>query len=85
MKFFLLIPKYWCKIMKITLGQVFIAIILTGISYAGTGKAQNVLDKPITITLNNSSLGDALKSIEKDADVKFVYSKSIIKKTRVSL
>jgi len=82
MKFFLLIPKSWCRIMKITLGQVFIAIVFTGISYAGTGKAQSVLDKPITIILNNSSLGDALKSIEKDADVKFVFSKSIIKTTQ---
>ncbi|MFI5157371.1 MAG: TonB-dependent receptor [Sphingobacteriales bacterium] len=68
--------------MKITLGQVFIAIVLTGISYASTGKAQAVLDKQVTITLNNASLGDALKSIEKDADVKFVYSKSIIKTTQ---
>jgi len=65
--------------MKITLGQVFIAIVLTSISYASSSKAQAVLDKQITISLNKSSLGDALKTIEKDANIKFVYSESIIK------
>jgi len=65
--------------MKIALGQVFIAIVLTGVAYASTGKAQALLDKEVTISLNNSNLGDALKKIEKYADVKFVYSKSMIK------
>lgn len=64
--------------MKITLGQVFIAILLTGMSYATTTKAQAVLDKQVTISVNKSSLSNALKLIEKDANVKFVYSKSII-------
>ena len=64
--------------MKITLGQVFIAILLTGMSYATTTKAQAVLDKQVTISANKSSLSNALKLIEKDANVKFVYSKSII-------
>lgn len=79
MKFFLRIPQPWCKIMKITLGQVFIAIMLTSISYASTSRAQAVLDKQISITLNNTSLENALKSIEQQAGVKFVYSKSMIK------
>ncbi|SDD74148.1 TonB-linked outer membrane protein, SusC/RagA family [Mucilaginibacter pineti] len=64
--------------MKITLGQVFIAIVLTGMSYAKTGHAQAVLEKPVTISINNLSLSNALKKLEKNADIKFVYSKSII-------
>ncbi|RYZ96673.1 MAG: SusC/RagA family TonB-linked outer membrane protein, partial [Sphingobacteriaceae bacterium] len=79
MKFFLHIPKPWCTLMKITLGQVFIAIVLTGLSYANTGKAQAVLIQPVTITINKASLNSALKKLEKNADIKFVYSKSIIK------
>jgi len=78
MNFFLHIPKPWCKIMKITLGQVFIAILLTGLSYAKTSKAQAMLNKNVTVAINNSSLSRALKQLEKYADVKFVYSKSII-------
>ena len=79
MKFFLLIPKPWCKIMKITLGQVFIAVLLTSLSYAKTGKAQAMLNKNVTVAVNNASLSWALKQLEKSADVKFVYSKSVIK------
>ncbi|WP_158534874.1 SusC/RagA family TonB-linked outer membrane protein [Mucilaginibacter hurinus] len=65
--------------MKITLGQVFIAVMLTSLSYANAGKAQAILNKQVTITINNTSLNSALKKLEKSADVKFVYSKSIIK------
>jgi len=68
--------------MRITLGQVFIAIVLSGLSYAKTSKAQAMLDKPITISINNLSLGTALKKLEKNADIKFVYSKSIIQTTQ---
>ncbi len=78
MTFFLHIPKTWCKIMKITLGQVFIAVLLTGFSYARPAKAQAILDKQITIALHNASLENALKTIEHQAGVKFVYSKSVI-------
>jgi hypothetical protein len=79
MKLKLHIPKPWYTIMKITLGQVFIAIVLTGLSYAKSGKAQAVLTQPVTISINNASLNNALKKLEKSADIKFVYSKSIIK------
>ena len=78
MKFFLLIPKPWCKIMKITLGQVIFAVIFSGLSYAKPGKAQVMLERPVTIDLNNTPLSNALKQIEKSADVKFIYSKSLI-------
>ena len=64
--------------MKITLGQAIIALIFTGIAYANEGKAQVTLDKPVTLTVSNTSLSGALKKLEKSADVKFVYSKSII-------
>ncbi len=78
MNFFLHISNPWCKIMKITLGQIFIAVLLTGLSYAKIGKAQALLTKNVTIAINNSSLSRALKELEKNADVKFVFSKSII-------
>ncbi len=78
MKFFRPIPGYWCKIMKITLGQVFIAILLTSVSYASSSSAQKMLNNPVTLSVEKTSLGKALKMIEKQADVKFAYSKSII-------
>lgn len=79
MKIFLLIPKPWYTIMKITLSQFFIAILLTSLSYANSGKAQGMLQKPVTLVVNNSSLSTVLKQLEKQAGVKFVYSKSLVK------
>lgn len=78
MKFFRLIPKPWCKIMKITLGQVFIAVVLISLSYAKISKSHIVLNRPVTISINSSNLSSTLKKLERYADVKFVYSKSMI-------
>ncbi|HEY8783322.1 MAG TPA: hypothetical protein VIM16_16975, partial [Mucilaginibacter sp.] len=64
--------------MKITFGQLLILLILTGVSYARSGKAQAVLNRPVTLSPNNISLENALKKIEKDAHVIFIYSKNII-------
>jgi TonB-linked SusC/RagA family outer membrane protein len=68
----------WYNIMKITFGQLLILLILTGVSYARSGKAQAVLNRPVTLSANNISLENALKKIEKDAHVIFIYSKNII-------
>lgn len=78
MNFFRPIPGYWCKIMKITLGQVFIAILLTSVSYASSSSAQKMLNNPVTLSVEKTSLGKTLKMLEKQAGVKFAYSKSII-------
>jgi TonB-dependent starch-binding outer membrane protein SusC len=78
MKFYLLTSIDWRRIMKITLSQLIIALILTGMSYAENIKAQAILKRPVNIKIDNSSLGNALRQIEKIANVKFVYSRNII-------
>ncbi|MXV52476.1 SusC/RagA family TonB-linked outer membrane protein [Pedobacter sp. HMF7647] len=65
--------------MKFTFSQLFLACIVTGVSYANNGKAQNVLNKVVNISVENGSLESTLKSLEKNKDIKFVYSKSVIK------
>jgi len=71
-------PFDWCKIMKITLGQLFIAFILTGVSYAENSKAQAVLERKVDLSASDISLSKALKQLESQTDAKFVYSKSVI-------
>ncbi|HEY9004727.1 MAG TPA: TonB-dependent receptor [Ohtaekwangia sp.] len=66
------------KIMRITLSQIVVMLILTGISRAEVGKAQNVLDRNVTLTVEHLSLSKALDKIEKSASVRFVYSKNFI-------
>jgi len=78
MKFNLQTKIHWCNIMKITFGQLLILLILTGVSYAKNGNAQTVLNRVITISSDNYSLEKTLREIEKEAKVKFIYSKNII-------
>jgi TonB-linked SusC/RagA family outer membrane protein len=66
------------KIMRITLSQIVVMLILTGISRAEVGKAQSLLDRSVTLTVEKVSLSKALDRIEKNASVRFVYSKNFI-------
>ncbi|WP_448700236.1 SusC/RagA family TonB-linked outer membrane protein [Mucilaginibacter sp. AW1-3] len=78
MNFYLLSSKYWWKIMRITFSQLLIALILSGVSFAKTLVAQDVLRRPVSLTVANSTLENTLRKLEKDANIKFVYSKSIV-------
>ncbi len=60
--------------MKITLGQLCLILFCTTFSFANEIQAQEVLDRTITIVGQNVNLKAALVQIEKQAEVKFVYS-----------
>jgi TonB-linked SusC/RagA family outer membrane protein len=79
MNFYLPSSTHWQKIMRITFSQLLIALILSGVSFAKKLEAQDVLKRPVSITVANSTLENTLKKLEKDASVKFVYSKNIIR------
>src|SRR5688572_3626315 len=66
------------KIMRITLSQVVVMLILTGISRAEIGNAQSALERDISIDMSDQSLISVLKQIEDKAAVRFVYSKNFI-------
>jgi len=68
----------WCKIMKITFSQIIIILIFTGMSYATTSKGQAVLQRRLDVSIHNLSLSTTLKQLEKEADLKFVYPKSLV-------
>jgi len=79
MNFYLLSSKYWWKIMRITFSQLLIALILSGVSFAKNLAAQDVLKRPVSLTVANSTLENTLKKLEKDANIKFVYSKNVVR------
>jgi len=78
MKFHLRKPIPWFQIMKITLNQILLAILLTGVAYSTPLRAQDMLDKKVNITVQNSTLMDVLADLQKNNSVKFIYSKSSI-------
>lgn len=67
------------KIMRNTFSQLILAILFTGISFAEKTSAQAVLNRIVTISVDDAQLRAALNQLEVNANVKFVYSKSLIK------
>jgi TonB-linked SusC/RagA family outer membrane protein len=78
----------WCKalcgVMKITLAQIVFAVIFTSLTYAsGESRAQEILERRVTIHAQNAELKTVLKNIEDQADVKFAYSQKTIRAERL--
>ena len=78
MVFYLHTHKKWRYFMKITLSQLIIILVFTGISYAANGVAQGILNNSVTIDNQNTSLKDVLNQLGESAHTKFVYSGSKI-------
>lgn len=78
MKFRLRKPIPWSKIMKVTFTQILLAALLSSMACAGTIKAQSVLEKSVTLSVKNIPLQDALKQLQKNSDIKFIYSKNSV-------
>ena len=64
--------------MKLSLIQCCIAMIFAGVSLARNADAQGVLNRKVSIHLDNQNLDIALSAIEKQADVKFTYRPKLI-------
>ncbi|HYG40405.1 MAG TPA: TonB-dependent receptor [Cytophagales bacterium] len=64
--------------MRITCSQILMMIVLSGFAFAGSGNAQEVLNKNLNLDLKDVTLKEALHIIEEEADVKFVYSKESV-------
>src|SRR3569833_953191 len=78
MNFRLRRPIPWFKIMKITFSQILIAVVLSSFAYASPVRAQNILDKPVNISLNNTPLLDVVNYLQKKNNIKFIYSKNTV-------
>ncbi|WP_164851302.1 TonB-dependent receptor [Larkinella soli] len=63
--------------MRISLAH-FLLLLLTGFSYARPVRAQEVLSKKITLSYRNTPIERVLESLEKAADVRFLYSPELI-------
>ncbi len=74
--------RIFLKIMRISVLQLFLALLCIGITYAGELDAQDILDKRISLKMEGKSIKSILSHIESEAKVKFVYSPAAIKANR---
>jgi TonB-linked SusC/RagA family outer membrane protein len=78
MKIYLQRKFIWSRFMRNTLTQIVVSVVFAGISIAKEIRAQDVLDRSVTISVADDRLEVALRVLEQKADVKFVYSKNIV-------
>lgn len=79
------IPKIWWNLMKITLSQLLLVVLCSGMAIAHDTHAQEVLNRTISVAGEQLELSRILSDIEKQANVKFVYSTKIKSTQRLSV
>ena len=67
-----------CQIMKITCVQLVLAVVFAGLTLARNGMAQELLNRSISVQLENKDLRTVLNRLEKAANVKFTYVPQLI-------
>ncbi|TDB67908.1 TonB-dependent receptor [Arundinibacter roseus] len=70
--------QFWVELMKFTLAQGLVMLVMAGISYALPTKAQEYLDKRLSLKVYNQEIKTVLTDIEKATDVRFVYSSQVV-------
>jgi TonB-linked SusC/RagA family outer membrane protein len=66
------------KIMKLALIPFMVSLAFATVSFATDGKAQDVLDRKVTLRADRDDFGAVLSMLEKSADVKFSYSPQLV-------
>ena len=75
--------EIFLKLMRITITQLFLAMLFVGLSYANDSSAQELLEKRISLRSEDKSIKDILTLIKNETDIKFVYSSTAINAERV--
>ncbi|MBT1690854.1 carboxypeptidase-like regulatory domain-containing protein, partial [Dawidia soli] len=65
------------KIMRITVVQIILAAVCSVASYGFESFSQGVLDKPISLEVENMDIKTVLNEIEKKVPVKFAYRRRL--------
>src|SRR5690606_29654330 len=72
------VPTWAYVIMKVSVAQILLASLFLSFAYAEKSEAQSVLDKRISIELDNTTIRSALSRIEKISDAKFLYHSQLV-------
>jgi TonB-dependent starch-binding outer membrane protein SusC len=74
------LPKdvIFLKLMRISVTQLCLAILFVGLSYAKDSFSQEMLEKRITLRVEEKSIKSILTQIENETNLKFVYSPAAI-------
>lgn len=74
--------ELFIKAMKITIAQLLLAICFTSMGYAHDAKAQGDLNQKIYLQAKDETFSKVLKQIEKQTNIRFVFSSKLIQSTQ---
>lgn len=66
-------------LMRLTITPLLLIIMVTAMSHALPSRAQDVLNRDVTIQFANTPLKEALRQLESVTKVRFAYSRSVIR------
>ena len=69
-------------VMKITLSQIFLMVLLTSLVSAGHLNGQGMLDRKVSLDVKNTSIKSIIVEIEKQTSVVFTYRPKLIKDSK---
>lgn len=70
--------KVFLKIMRLSFYQLLFSVLACTWAFATNGTAQELLNRHITVTIENQNIESAIRKISKVASVRFVYSPQLI-------
>jgi TonB-linked SusC/RagA family outer membrane protein len=70
------------NLVRITILQSLFVCVGISLGYAHEARSQDLLDRPVTVKVENTEFKKVLSMVESQADVKFVYSSNTIKASR---
>jgi TonB-linked SusC/RagA family outer membrane protein len=71
-------PKILYHLMKLSLAQACVAVIFATVAVARPADTQDLLNKKVSIKVENQNVISILNSLEKQADVKFTYRPKLV-------
>lgn len=76
------LEDFLITLMRITVIQCILAGLFVGISWAHDGRAQSALSQKVTVDIQNEDIKQILGQLEKQTNVKFVFSSKLIQSER---
>jgi TonB-linked SusC/RagA family outer membrane protein len=74
--------QFGLKLMKFSLTQCLVMCMIMGVAYAHDSRAQQYLNKRLTLNAENKEIKKVFADIEKSTDVRFVYSSQVIESSK---
>lgn len=69
-------------VMRITIIQITLAAVFTCTLMANTTSGQSILDKPVTITVENQEISKVIAIMQKQTGIRFIYSSNALQTNR---